>query len=851
MVVNSTIKKHKAIKKLRSTTPLMLAVAAASATFLSGCKPQLVAFDPDGVLNAKIRYTEFGVPHIQADNLESLAYGVGYAYAKENACTLADIVLRANSQRARYFGPDLVPGSGDGQHLISDFGYLALDIRAQAEQGIAGMSDRARAMLSGYTKGYNRYLRETSVDSMDPVCAGKPWVKPITDVDMLTALLAIELMPGSAQFLSAMFVAAPPGTSYLPTPVNTVAANNAAQRGQADAGSKAPIIPLLASNIDVALPEKNPQELGSNGWALGKEKSENGRGLLLANPHFPHTGNLRFWQFHTTIPGVMNVMGASLAGAPGIVNVGFNDHLAWTHTFSTAEHAVAYQLSLDASDASGLRYLVDGVSKPVTQKVFQVDVQVAPGVVVPFQKTMYFSDFGPLFVVPGKLPWGPGPAGQGVAYAIKDANQKNFDLIDHWLAMDLAHNMDEFQQAFKDYNGVIFNNTLAVDRAGKAFYIDDSTVPHLTDIAENALRTNPQLIQMRRVAGFSILPGNSSQFDFHEAVPYEKAPKLLRSDFVQNSNDSFWLTNPAQPISDVSILYGKTDYEQTYRSRLGQKMLQDASGSDGRFNPQELESALFSERSLLAEEILPSLVSQCQAQGTEPVVVGDKSVDISPACNVLTQWDGRAFKNSRGVHLFREFAQEFSLDPQWSVPFDPAQPTSTPNTLNANAKVLQQLATAMLRVQSAGIALDAPLGDVQFVERTLPDGTASGERLPWEGGNNIEGGFNVFRPVLGNDGTLIPRHVYAPLPGSQLSAAGKGYKVDYGSSWMMTVNFTERGPVARGLLAFSQSANTASPHNRDQTEVYSTGPELHDLPFREADIASHLDHVETLSEKIR
>ena len=50
-------------------------------------------------------------------------------------------------------------------------------------------------------------------------------------------------------------------------------------------------------------------------------------------------------------------------------------------------------------------------AKPVAQKVFQVDVQVAP-VVVPFQKTMYFSDFGPLFCCSRQTAVGPGPAGQ-------------------------------------------------------------------------------------------------------------------------------------------------------------------------------------------------------------------------------------------------------------------------------------------------------------------------------------------------------------------------------------------------------------------------------------------------------
>ena len=35
------------------------------------------AFDSDGVLSANIRWTDYGVPHVTADNLQSMSYGVG------------------------------------------------------------------------------------------------------------------------------------------------------------------------------------------------------------------------------------------------------------------------------------------------------------------------------------------------------------------------------------------------------------------------------------------------------------------------------------------------------------------------------------------------------------------------------------------------------------------------------------------------------------------------------------------------------------------------------------------------------------------------------------------------------
>ena len=130
----------------------------------------------------------------------------------------------------------------------------------------------------------------------------------------------------------------------------------------------------------------------------------------------------------------------------------------------------------------------------------------------------------------------------------------NVDIIDHWLVMNLAGNIAEFKQAFVDYDGVIFNNTMSADSDGNVFYIDDSTVPNLTATAINEMTTNPSLVGAKQAAGFTILPGFLSAFDFDHAVPYENAPQYSGTDSVQNSNDSYWLSNINAPITGVSPL---------------------------------------------------------------------------------------------------------------------------------------------------------------------------------------------------------------------------------------------------------------------------------------------------------
>lgn len=771
------------------------------------------AFDSDGVLTANIRWTDYGVPHVTADNLESMSYGVGYAFAKDNICVLADQILKYNSQRAKYYGPDMVPGSGDSEHLINDFGYLALEIRAQAEKNIRLMSSNSQALLTGYAQGYNKYLADTGVANIDASCAGQPWVQPISDLDMLTYSLGVALLPGASNFLGPMFLAAPPGESFLPYPVATA--------------SSAP----MKINPTIKMPEKNPSDMGSNGWGLGKDKTENGRGMVLANPHFPHTGNLRFWQFHTTIPGHLNVMGGSLMGMPGVVNIGFNENVAWTHTFSSAEHFVVYQLTLDNSLPGLLNQTVDGAPRSIDTKELVIDVAVAPGVTIQLAKKSYSTLQGPMIVVPGNFEWTTTNA-----FAIKDANKQNLDIVDHWLAMNVASDLDDFKQAFKDYDGVVFNNTMSADKDGNVFYIDDSTVPNLSDTAITNLTTNPTLIGIKQAAGFTVLPGNISAFIFDDAVPYSKAPKYMGTDYVQNSNDSFWLTNAQMPIVGVSPLYGNVDNQQSLRSRMGHTLLSDAAGADHLFSVAEVEQALLGNRSYLSEAVLNDLLTICNGQGSTPV----NGIDISAGCSALALWDGTMNKGSVAAHVFREFAFQFSQNPQWVTPFDANNPLNTPSGLANNSTTLAQFAQAINKMDMAGIALDATLDEVQFVERSKPDGSASGVRIPWAGAHNVEGGFNVFTTRTGNDGTLLARHVYPAQDSSSiLSSAAKGYHIGYGSSWMSIVNFTDDGPVARGLLSYSQSRVYGTEHNTDQSELYSAQPQLRPLLFKEADIEAN------------
>jgi acyl-homoserine lactone acylase PvdQ len=69
---------------------------------------------------------------------------------------------------------------------------------------------------------------------------------------------------------------------------------------------------------------------GSNAIAMGRAATVGRTGMVLANPHLPWQGDMRLYQQQLTIPGELNVSGASLYGLP-VISIGHTNNLAGHH----------------------------------------------------------------------------------------------------------------------------------------------------------------------------------------------------------------------------------------------------------------------------------------------------------------------------------------------------------------------------------------------------------------------------------------------------------------------------------------------------------------------------------------
>jgi acyl-homoserine-lactone acylase len=771
--------------------------ALALATLLAGCAN---TFQSPSSRSVTIDRTGYGIAHISAPDYEGIAYGVAYAHAQDNVCQTAEHLLTVRGDRSQFLGAQNTGELGLGRMpnaQIDLFTRFHMNDAALASAASTVGPD-AQASLRGYVAGYNRYLRDAGVNGLPEACRGKSWVRPMTQADLSRTTEMSMIQGGVGALAGAVLAAAPPA-----------------------AGTKTGALPIelrqAVAEITRYSFNANPEggELGSNGWAFGRNATPDGRGLLLGNPHFPWQGTNRFWEMHLTIPGTLDVMGAT-GGLSPVVSIGFNKDVAWTHTVSTGKRFTLYELKLDPSDPTV--YLVDGQPKKMVATTVVLPAASAPGA-TPAQHTFYSTDWGPVISIPR--------AGLGwtatTAYALRDANTLNTRSVESWMAMALARNVGELRTAMGN-QGMPWINTIAADRDGNAMYADLSVVPDVSAEMLKACAPSPRAAALLNAAGLPVLDGSRAACAWNRdsaaaqpgLIPASRMPVIVTADWVQNSNDSYWLSNPrVVPQAGVSPLVGAIGINQRLRTRSAIMEIEGRlAGTDGlpgnRMGSDEVRSVIFRDRNLAGMLVMDDLAAGCAANAAA------LTPDQTLGCRTLTAWDRTSNSASKGAPLFREFWRKAKDVPNvWRVPFDAARPVATPAGLDLTTAltrdaVFKALGDAVGTVRSAGFTVDVPLADVQTR-------MVAGNKVTIPGGDEFEGVLNKVESQ------------------GQPTIGAKGYAINYGSSYIQAVTFDERGPVAYGLLTYGQSSNPDSSRAYDQLPMFSAKEWL-PLPFHAADV---------------
>ncbi len=782
--------------------PLLTSTAAC--LLVLGCSASTASPEYD----AQIRRTSFGVAHIQADTFGSLGFGQGYAFAEDHLCTILDQVVKVRSERSKYLGR-----GEDDSNINSDFSYLHLGVYAAAEADFPTQPQRVRDLVTGYAAGINKYLADAG-DGVEGFCAGEPWVGPVSATDLFAYYIDLALLASSKNLIDYVGVAVAPGSG--------------------DEVAAPPFAGLEFREADI----------GSNGWGIGASLSASGRGMVMGNPHFPWEGELRLWESHLTIPGELDIYGAGLLGVPGVL-IGFNEAVAWTHTVSAGHRFTAYKLELSPDDPTV--YLVDGEERAMTSTDYAIDVLQEDGTLAGETRTLWRTHWGPMISIVGSFDWTPS---LGITY--RDGNLGNRSLISQFLDMNASKSMEEFQQAHATNQGIPWVNTMSADKNGRAWYADATPSPNLSQETIDwwlDARENDFVVSNLWGNGVVCLDGATSRDEWVEEegarepglVPFSAVPKLERDDFIFNANDSYWMTNPEELLEGFSPMHGEERSPRSQRTRMNAVTLSEgtagAAGDDGKFSLEELQQAALSNRAMTAELLRDQVVAQCTGQTEVETDPGQPLVSIAQACQLIADWDLRFDVSSVGAIVWREFIGDFNygdlLDSGslFATPFSVADPVNTPNTLTsydpADSRVLRALGRAVTRLGAAGLPLDAPLGDVQFTKK-------GDQTIPIHGGNERSGVMNKIEYSVFQS-SLEPGMGRGTLINGATDLTDEGYVINYGTSFIMAMEFTDEGPHAEAFLTYSQSGIPGSENSSDQTERFSN-KEWRPCLFTEAEI---------------
>jgi len=263
----------------------------------------------------EIRRTSFGVPHITAEDLGALAYGLAWAHMEDYGELVVERLTMARGELALRKGEEFVD---------SDFWWRRR--YEQAVQAYPTLHRDVRDLYEGYAAAVNRYI-ELHPDEVPE------WAVPrFTGVDVAAHWVDETLAGAIGRFSSSQEV----------------------RRARRDS---------VSSSGD-----------GSNAWAFGPSRTASGNSILVRNPHLSWGAGRYsvYYEAQITVPGLIDFYGDFRVGYPMYFNGGFNRNLGWSTTNNSPDVEEFYALAVDPQNPAA--YLLDGESIPLESTHITIEV---------------------------------------------------------------------------------------------------------------------------------------------------------------------------------------------------------------------------------------------------------------------------------------------------------------------------------------------------------------------------------------------------------------------------------------------------------------------------------------------
>lgn len=281
----------------------------------------------------QIRRTEYGVPHILAPTLRSVAFGLAYCELEDYGDRVLEPLVAARGDLALLEGYGAIESD-----LINQLGYE----RAAATYNL--LDQDTRDLMEGFAQGVNFYLEKHPDDF--PQYQG--WQFTGYDVSALTTGV----------------VTAANGRRFV-------------ERLKEQKAKRDSLLKL--------------DEAGSNAWAFAPSRTKSGHAILVRNPHLSWTAG--YYEAHLTVPGRLNFYGDFRIGGVFAIIGGFSQYLGWSTTNNGPDLDEVYALKADPDKPD--HYLIDGLSLPLQRRMVTAEFKNGDAVALETREFL-FTPYGPV-----------------------------------------------------------------------------------------------------------------------------------------------------------------------------------------------------------------------------------------------------------------------------------------------------------------------------------------------------------------------------------------------------------------------------------------------------------------------
>ena len=273
----------------------------------------------------------FGVPMIIASTRRDAALALGYVTAQDRLFQM-DLLRRRTSGRLSEIVGKIAIETDKRQRVIG--------FNRVTEAIVANLSNEQREILVAYADGVNAFIRQADTLPFEFLLLGyqpEPWTAEDSILVVMNIFQSLAFRENDERMMTIMEKSLPPEVVTFLTPDTD--SYTQPLLGGADSHRPMQPIPVEALASIRRAPKQSGERLvrathsvvGSNGWAVDKSKTADGRAIVANDMHLslsiPNT-----WYRASLRYGNVDISGVILPGTPAVV-VGSNGHVAWGFTY--------------------------------------------------------------------------------------------------------------------------------------------------------------------------------------------------------------------------------------------------------------------------------------------------------------------------------------------------------------------------------------------------------------------------------------------------------------------------------------------------------------------------------------